>query len=281
MVKSESLQIGHSHNKGMDFKIERDIDNEMNIEVSFSHRHTFYAIYWIHKGKGVHIIDFKDYEIKAGRIFYIRPGQVHFFRIETEINYSALQFTEEFMLPYYDFNLEKWQNIAAYEDMDAEKQKRLRILFDLMYNEFRQKSPESRSILQSELNTLMLELERMDISGANIQKLPELLLRYKKLVNEQYFIHHQVKEYASQLGVSPNYLNVLSQKHWGESALSLINKRLILEIKRMLLRSNDNISEIAYHLNFNELSYFSRFFKRNEGLTPNEFRTQMNKIYQK
>lgn len=280
MVKSESLQIGHSHSKGVNFKIER-YQQQYEIEVPFPHRHAFYAIYWIHKGKGVHIIDFKEYEIKNHRIFYILPEQVHFFRIEAEISYSSLQFTEEFMLPHYNFNVEKWENIAVYQDPADEEQKRLRILFDLMYDEFRHKSPEPRAILQSELNTFILELEHVGTGGANIQELPELLLRYKKLVNEQYFIQHQVKEYALQLGVTPNYLNVLSQKHWGESSLSLIHKRIMLEIKRMLLRSNDNISEIAYHLNFNELSYFSRFFKRNEGLTPNEFRTRINKIYQK
>ena len=55
----------------------------------------------------------------------------------------------------------------------------------------------------------------------------------------------------------------------------------MLEIKRLLLRTDYDISEIAYKLGFNELSYFSRFFKRNTGMTPIEFRQSMNEMYQR
>ena len=110
--------------------------------------------------------------------------------------------------------------------------------------------------------------------------IPHILIKYKDLINKQFHTYRQVKDYAIQLGITPNYLNVLAQKHLGESALSMINNRIILEIKRQLINSNDDISVIAYKLKFNELSYFSRFFKRETGLTPNEFRTKMNKMYQ-
>lgn len=92
---------------------------------------------------------------------------------------------------------------------------------------------------------------------------------------------HQVQKYAALLGVTPNYLNVLTRKHWGKSALNLINDRVILEVKRLLLRTDYDISEIAYRVGFNELSYFSRFFKRNTGMTPLQFRNTMHEMYQK
>lgn len=101
------------------------------------------------------------------------------------------------------------------------------------------------------------------------------------LVEKRYKATRQVQEYAEQLGVSPNYLNVLVRKHWGKSALSLINERVILEIKRKLLRTEKGISEIAYELGFDELSYFSRFFKRHTGMTPVAFREKMNEMYQR
>ena len=47
MEKIENYQIGHSPLKGDIFKIEQNINKNPNIEVPFSHRHTFYAIYWI------------------------------------------------------------------------------------------------------------------------------------------------------------------------------------------------------------------------------------------
>ena len=99
MKKVSGLQIGHSSIKDKDFKIECDVINDKNVEVPFSHRHYFYAIYWIHEGNGMHIIDFEEYEMKPDRVFFIKPEQVHFMQIEGSLKYSALQFTEDFMIP--------------------------------------------------------------------------------------------------------------------------------------------------------------------------------------
>lgn len=136
-------------------------------------------------------------------------------------------------------------------------------------------------MIQSEINTLLLDLERIGLDKKRYTVLPDLLLKYKMLIEERYKATRQVQEYAGQLGVSANYLNVLVRKHLGKSALSLINERVILEIKRRLLRTEKGISEIAYELGFDELSYFSRFFKRHTGMTPVAFREKMNEMYQR
>lgn len=101
MDKTGSLQIGHSFIKEKDFKIKCKVTNDQHVEVPFSHRHLFYAVYWIHEGKGTHVIDFQEYEIKTDRIFFIRPEQVHFLHPEANLNYSALQFTEDFIMPFF------------------------------------------------------------------------------------------------------------------------------------------------------------------------------------
>ena len=258
-VKTKDLHIGHSTIGKSYFKIVQEVVNDKSIEVSFSHRHSFYAVYWIHQGSGTHIIDFENYEIRPNRVFYIRPGQVHFLHSDTSICYSALQFAEEFMLPLYKDLLSGWGNIQVYKDLNDEEQNRLCVLFGRIQRE----SVGSKGTMTV------------------LQPVPDLLLRFKRLIEERFLDSRQVKDYASMLGVTPNYLNVQTQKYWGESALSLINKRVVLEIKRRLLGSDADISEIAYTLGFNELSYFSRFFKRNVGLTPNAFRRQMNEMYQK
>lgn len=74
-----SLQIGHTFIKENDFKIECEIANDVHVEVPFSHRHFFYAIYWIHEGSGKHIIDFEEYEIRPDRIFLSDLNRCIFF----------------------------------------------------------------------------------------------------------------------------------------------------------------------------------------------------------
>ena len=273
-----SLQIGHTSIKENDFKIECEVVNDRHVEVSFSHRHFFYAIYWEHEESGKHIIDFEEYEIKSNRIFFIRPEQVHFLHEEGRMKYSALQFTEDFMTPYLA-TIQK--GMAVFKDIVQEEKERIAILFNQIYAESVSCLPNSCAIIQSEINTLLLELERISLPTFNVSTMPELLNKYKDMIDKNFMRERQVQSYAAQLGISSNYLNVLTRKHLGKSALNMINDRVMLEIKRLLLRTDYDISEIAYKLGFNELSYFSRFFKRNTGMTPIEFRQSMNEMYQR
>lgn len=278
MDKIGSLEIGHSHVKDKDFSIKREIVDDENVEVTFSHRHFFYAVYWIHEGNGTHTIDFEEYQIIPDRIFFIKPEQVHFLCTEGKMKYSALQFTEDFMIPYSaDFQ----KQIPVYKDLKEDERIRISTLFNQIYQESVSNLVNSTAIIQSEIHTLLLELERIGINNSATSIIPDILNRYKSLIDSSFAKEHQVQYYAGQLGISPNYLNVLSKKHLNKSALEMINERLILEIKRLLLRTDNDISEIAYKLGFNELSYFSRFFKRHTGTTPNGFRIMMNKMYHK
>lgn len=277
MKKVSGLQIGHSSIKDKDFKIECDVINDKNVEVPFSHRHYFYAIYWIHEGNGMHIIDFEEYEMRPDRVFFIKPEQVHFMQIEGSLKYSALQFTEDFMIP---INSKVEKEIPVYIDIDKNEKSRIEILFNQIQKESVSRLPNSTVIIRSEINTLLLDLERMAMPISNFSILPDLLCKYREMIDKNFIKERQVQFYATQLGVCPNYMNVLTRKFLGKSALELINERTVLEIKRMLLRSDFTISEIAYRLGFNELSYFSRFFRLKTGMTPQKFRDLMNKMYQ-
>lgn len=278
---TENLQIGHSHDKERDFKITCNVSGDKQVEVPFSHRHFFYAVYWIHQGSGIHVIDFEEYEIKPNRIFFVKPEQIHFLHNDTMMEYSALQFTEEFMSCSDTGYQTEEREIAVCHDLTLEEQERMEILFKQISAEAVSGLEHSTALIQSEINTLLLDLERIGLDKRRYTALPDLLLKYRMLVEKQYTATRLVQKYAGQLGVSANYLNVLVRKYLGKSALNLINERVILEIKRRLLRTEKGISEIAYELGFDELSYFSRFFKRHTGMTPIAFREKMNEMYQR
>lgn len=278
---TENLQIGHSHDKERDFKITCNVSDDKQVKVPFSHRHFFYAVYWIHQGSGIHVIDFEEYEIKPNRIFFVKPEQIHFLHNNTMMEYSALQFTEEFMSCSDTGYQTEEREIAVCHDLTLEEQERMEILFKQISAEAVSGLEYSTALIQSEINTLLLDLERIGLDKRRYTALPDLLLKYRMLVEKQYTATRLVQKYAGQLGVSANYLNVLVRKYLGKSALNLINERVILEIKRRLLRTEKGVSEIAYELGFDELSYFSRFFKRHTGITPIAFREKMNEMYQR
>lgn len=273
-----SFQIGHSSVKEADFKMLYEGMCDRHVEVSFSHRHFFYAIYWIHEGNGIHVIDFKEYEIQPDRVFFIRPEQIHFLQGSENLRYSAVQFTEDFMASVGGV---MQKEIAVFKDLTSGEKERIGVLFRQLYLESVGGLLNSMAMIQSEIKTLLLELERLSISVKNVVSTPLLIQEYKDLIERNFVNDRRVQIYAKTLGVTPNYLNVLTRRHLGKSALELINERMMLEVKRQLLRTEDGVSEIAYKLGFNELSYFSRFFKKHTGMTPLEFRVKMNKMYQK
>jgi len=56
------------------------------------------------------------------------------------------------------------------------------------------------------------------------------------------------------------------------SPLQLVQDRLLLEAKRLLLYSNVSIAEVGYYLGFDDPAYFTRFFTKAAGTSPRGFR---------
>lgn len=85
-----------------------------------------------------------------------------------------------------------------------------------------------------------------------------------------------VEYFAEQTNLSPNYLSDLLKKQTGKSAKDHINSFVVDKAKTLLLKNNNSVSEIAYSLGFNYPHYFSRLFKSKTGMTPQDFRHQVN-----
>jgi len=92
------------------------------------------------------------------------------------------------------------------------------------------------------------------------------------LINRDFHSHRKVESYAAELGITAPYLNNVCQQLVEKSALQMVHERVLLEAKRSLIYTVQNISEIAYGLGFTDPAYFTRFFRRLTGLSPKQFR---------
>ncbi|TEB40939.1 AraC family transcriptional regulator, partial [Flavobacterium circumlabens] len=72
---------------------------------------------------------------------------------------------------------------------------------------------------------------------------------------------------------TPQNLNAVCRKELNEPAADVIAEYMISEAKRLLLYTDNNVSEVAYTLNFNDTSHFIKYFKRHTGYTPQVFRS--------
>jgi AraC-like DNA-binding protein len=97
------------------------------------------------------------------------------------------------------------------------------------------------------------------------------------LVEENYQLNLSVAEYAEMLALTPNHLTQTISQHTGKTSSQIIKSKQILEIKRLLVRTNMSVTEIALQLNFTDQSYFAKFFKRETGLSPLQYRIRSSK----
>ena len=100
----------------------------------------------------------------------------------------------------------------------------------------------------------------------------ERLRRFRHLIEAQHLKHWPVRRYARHLALSETGLNRLCRRLTGCTAFELIQQRLVLEARRRLVYAGSSVSAIAAELGFKDPAYFSRFFRRHGGLSPNEFR---------
>lgn len=100
----------------------------------------------------------------------------------------------------------------------------------------------------------------------------DLIKQFNFLVEQHFKDKHTVSEYADLLNKSPKTLSNLFKKIGNKTPLELIQQRRMLEARRLLTYTNEPVSEIGYQIGFNDIQSFSRFFKKQEGTSPSDFR---------
>ncbi|MEL7065547.1 MAG: helix-turn-helix domain-containing protein, partial [Bacteroidota bacterium] len=249
------------------------------------HRQNYFMIFWGTGGKGLHLIDFEKYELQAGRIFLMYPGMIHAWESSQDLEGFLLFFTADFFSQRYNDNkLSKFPFFSSTQaqphvDFEGGEKEKLDRLFAWMYEAYEAGGNDCQSTLKSYLNLILLQCnkhyESKHVQSVEVPHAQQVLVQFEKLIDQHFRQKHQVKDYASLLHLTPNYLNVICKSHIGKSAGNLIRERILLEIKRKLLHEDKTMAEISLELHFEDQAYFSRFFKRYTGQSPLAFRKQL------
>ena len=157
-------------------------------------------------------------------------------------------------------------------------------LFHKMEAEYQNNPDEfSKTIILSHLDSILKYaqrfykrqfIDRKPLLGKTITKFNESLNLYFEKGDAAKDGLPSVNHMASQLNLSPKYLSDVLKQETGKTALELIHLFVISEAKNLLVAGDKSISEIAYHLGFENPSYFSRLFKKEIGFSPKDFKNQ-------
>ncbi|MEM7102700.1 MAG: helix-turn-helix transcriptional regulator [Bacteroidota bacterium] len=247
------------------------------------HRHDFYEIFVFEEGAGEHSIDFTDYEIANRTLHFVAPGQVHWVQRSLDSHGYLIAFSLSFfshgekiedLLSHLPFFHSDNEPSLTFEKPEFDK---IKSLCSQLFHELSSRKTGMTELLRAYLKILLIECKRHvelnpgSPSTTTNSRNSEFQL-FRKEVERNFRSSRQVQDYTAALGYSHQKLNELVKEKTGKTVLEFIHQRLILEAKRLLFFSDNSIKEVAYTLNFEDPSNFSKFFKSKTGYSPNQIR---------
>lgn len=147
-----------------------------------------------------------------------------------------------------------------------------------IFDEYTLNGLHNKLILQSHLITILCELnvDYLPLSNQNNKTAIEITNHFIELIHQHINIKHKVSDYAAMLNISPNHLNKTVKLITLKSPSVWIRETIINESKILLFQTDLSIQEIASTLGIIDHSYFSRLFKKQEGITPVNFRKMID-----
>ncbi|WP_205513836.1 helix-turn-helix domain-containing protein [Longitalea arenae] len=257
---------------------------EEHKNLRFPHKHSFYQLVYFSGGSGSHSIDFVHFPVRGGQIYFMTPGQVHSWHFEDQPDGFIVNFSEPYINDFLanarylqQFNF--FSGIAQEQVIDIPENARPEItaILETIVREGNSNAALKDDLVRATLVQLFILVSRY--SGGDAIPISNnyntvVLRNFQKLIDQYYKEKKLTKEYAALLYITPNHLNALCKDVTGRSAGELIRDRILLEAKRLLVNARLSISQIANELRFMDNSYFSKFFKKYVGVTPEVFRKQ-------
>lgn len=243
------------------------------------HRHDFFHILALEKGAGNHEIDFSSYDVCDHSVFFMRPGQVHQLALKAGSTGFLMEFKNDFYFPHDRVSnhlLRKAGNKNLCH-LDAERFGKLLSVMTYIFQEYNDKQEGYHEVIKANLGIFFIELvrHRQDRKSPFNDYTPymqERLEEFLELLETHISGQKQVSQYADMLNLSSYQLNAITKATLGKTCSELINEYIILESKRYLLATSNQVNQIADHLGYEDISYYIRFFKKNTGYSPESFR---------
>lgn len=249
------------------------------------HRHAYYTVLLVTHAQGEHRLDYQPFAFGERQVHFVAPGQVHQVVATAEPQGWVITFSRDFLaannIPEsFITNLTLFRSFGDTPPLELDDHTfgRLRNLITEMENCLPEQLPYRHQALGALLQLFLIYCNHS--RSLDPQQLDEenkgvcLLRDFKSLVNQHYPRWHKVSDYASHIHISPKHLSQSVKQLTGQTAKELIQARLTLEAKRMLLHTDLNVKQIGYELGFEEPLHFSGFFKKQTGQSPTDFRSQ-------
>ena len=251
----------------------------------------FYMISFKKMKAGVYKYGRTKYDHDNGSLSFASPRQVIEIRdVEMEENGFVIYFHEDLLVGHLLHEEIKKFNFFDYDTNEAlhlspKEEEIIGELYNKIEHEYHNNQDEySREIMLGHIESILKYsqrfykrqfISRFESSGKTVSRFNEILKQHfsgKDLLDTGL---PSAKLIASSLNMSTRYMSDLLKQETGKTSMELIHIFLISEAKNLLKGSDRNVTEVAYALGFENMPYFSRLFKREVGLSPQQYKKQL------
>ncbi|NCD71664.1 helix-turn-helix domain-containing protein [Mucilaginibacter agri] len=242
---------------------------------SATHRVDFFAIIWFGSDSDPHYIDFKPYPVKKNTVYLLARNQVHSIpqsRPDARVIIFSKDFFDSIEEDDLRFIFVPFNNEGI--TITPEMEKPMTYLFDLIKLE--NSTNNNLHLLHIYTSAFLLQLHRLSHNSKTLTAYhDERLRKLFQLIGTHYKTQKLVDFYADKIGLTSKRLNQIMKEKIGLSISQIIYNYTLIEAKREISHRTKSMKEIAIELGFKDQSYFSRFFKKQTGITPEHFRKEI------
>ncbi|WP_426483980.1 helix-turn-helix domain-containing protein [Flavobacterium sp. 2] len=248
-------------------------------------KHSCHTLIFISSGQHVMKLGYQEYTTINNEIIVVPAGQI--FSLDNVNNIHSgyiCQFHPDILIGKFgnremlnDFDFLKISGNPKTK-LSIEDVPLITTIFNRLQKEYNDTNLADLNIVQTYLIALFYEMNKNSVKFSKPISAAEIITnKFKELIHLHIKNQHQVNHYASLLNVTPNHLNKCVKTVTGKSAVKWIDENILLEAKYLLFQTTLSINEIAAQVGHEDQSYFSRFFKKHEGISPIQYRKMIDK----
>ena len=254
-----------------------------NWEIKPHRHHGLFQLLWLEQGVASLQLDDRQGQLDAGSILIVPQHCVHGFQFSPDAQGQVITLA----YPFFDrLGAALGAEYIAYPRPhvfvlgEMREQILMEHMLRMLVQEYRGQSLHRLSLIESLLTSVLVWLNR-EMQGSLSRQVDgplrgrQYLALFTEVIETDFSTHQPLNYYAGKVGISAAHLNAVCRQFAHRSALDLIHARIMLEAKRSLVYTSMTIRSVSDALGFSDPAYFTRFFKRQTGLSPKEFRQQL------
>lgn len=257
------------------------IDYNNAYDFTIAHRPWYFEFLLFENGNGGRqSIDFVEYRVKPKTLYVIAPGQVHLLQRKSNENGVLLQVSPDFLAqcihPYnadWNYHLRSFPEVVLSDKSFCKMKSSFNHLRDLL----KDGGHLAQYKLKHVFALIFLEILDITLEQLPIQVVSDSTLAFIKYAEGNFDKHRNISRYAKELGIPPKKLACEVKARFGKTPLQIVHELLYLEIKRVLRTEQMSFKEVSHQLNFDDQSSFTRFVRKQGGMTPTHLKLSLMK----